>query len=118
MKIQSSLTLASRMWLCAAAVTILILLTTTGAAAKTDTILFSITGGADGAFPRGGVTLDALGNLYGTSQYANQNGTCCGAVWEISPNGGTWMLRAYVTVASHSSGAETHRENDLAHPPP
>jgi uncharacterized repeat protein (TIGR03803 family) len=32
------------------------------------TVLYSFTGGADGAVPRGGLTRDAAGNLYGTTE--------------------------------------------------
>lgn len=36
-------------------------------AAQTYTVLYSFTGGADGALPIGGLTLDSQGNLYGTA---------------------------------------------------
>ena len=32
-----------------------------------ETVLYSFTGGADGAYPNAGVILDSAGNLYGTT---------------------------------------------------
>ena len=50
----------------------------------TYTDLHDFTGGSDGAFPVGSVTLDSQGNLYGTT---NIGGTAnAGVVWEITPN--------------------------------
>jgi len=34
-----------------------------------ETVLYSFTGGADGAYPTGGLIRDSAGNLYGTAQY-------------------------------------------------
>lgn len=53
----------------------------------TYTDLHDFTNGADGGNPFGGVSLDANGNLYGTTS-AGGGGTCyggCGVVWEIMP---------------------------------
>jgi uncharacterized repeat protein (TIGR03803 family) len=57
-----------------------------GGWAETD--LHDFTGFANGAYPLGGVTLDANGNLYGTTLDGGPFGTCslgCGVVWEITP---------------------------------
>jgi uncharacterized repeat protein (TIGR03803 family) len=53
------------------------------------TDLHDFTGGADGANPAAGVSLDANGNLYGTTIFGGttQGENCghgCGVVWEIS----------------------------------
>jgi uncharacterized repeat protein (TIGR03803 family) len=53
-----------------------------------ESVLYSFTGGSDGANPPAGVTLDAHGNLYGTSSFGGANGV--GAVYELSPNGTGW----------------------------
>jgi uncharacterized repeat protein (TIGR03803 family) len=56
------------------------------------TILYSFTGGADGAEPYEGVTLDAKGNLYGTA-VSGGSGSCeggCGVVYKLTNSGGTW----------------------------
>jgi uncharacterized repeat protein (TIGR03803 family) len=57
------------------------------ASAQTENVLFSIQGSTDGSSPHGGVILDSAGNLYGTSQYGVEFGSCCGAAWELSPDG-------------------------------
>ena len=45
--------------------------------------------GAVGAFPMSGVTLNAAGNLYGTTSAGGLAGSCggvgCGVLWEITP---------------------------------
>jgi uncharacterized repeat protein (TIGR03803 family) len=53
-----------------------------------ETILYNFTSTPDGAFPFSGLTLDAQGNLYGTT-FGGGSGT--GIVYELSPNGsGGW----------------------------
>jgi hypothetical protein len=61
----------------------------------TETTLYNFTGGSDGRYPESGVILDAVGNLYATS---NGSGTACndfspcGNVFELSPqSGGGWV---------------------------
>ncbi len=49
----------------------------------TETVLYSFTNGADGAFPVAGVVRDAGGNLYGTASQGG--GNQAGTVFEISP---------------------------------
>jgi uncharacterized repeat protein (TIGR03803 family) len=46
-------------------------------------------GGKNGANPQSGVTLDAAGNLYGTTYYGGTDGT--GTVFELSLDNGKWM---------------------------
>jgi uncharacterized repeat protein (TIGR03803 family) len=45
--------------------------------------LYDFQAGNDGAFPQGGVVLDASGNIYGTSELGGANGK--GTVWEVIP---------------------------------
>ena len=47
------------------------------------TDLHDFTDGEDGAYPNGGVTLDAAGNLYGTCVVGGASGF--GTIWEITP---------------------------------
>jgi uncharacterized repeat protein (TIGR03803 family) len=52
------------------------------------TDLHDFAGGIDGSCPVGGVVLDAVGNLYGTSSYGagrGCGGSGCGVVWEFTP---------------------------------
>lgn len=45
---------------------------------NTETLLYSFTGGTDGAVPRAGLVLDATGNLYGTTYVGGLSGVSCG----------------------------------------
>src|SRR5512143_4053969 len=76
------------------------------AAAQTETVLFSLTGGLDGKNPRSGVIFDPQGNLYGTSQFGGDVTDCqigCGTIWELSPaTGGGWTE----TVLHSFTGAD------------
>src|SRR6266550_1741752 len=56
------------------------------------TVLYSLTGGADGGEPYKGVTIDRRGNLYGTAVTGGSGG-CeggCGVVYKLTKSGGTW----------------------------
>ncbi|HEX3653575.1 MAG TPA: choice-of-anchor tandem repeat GloVer-containing protein [Rhizomicrobium sp.] len=58
----------------------------------THTVLYSFTGGADGAEPYKGVTLDSAGNLYGTA-VTGGGGVCeggCGIAYKLTNNNGSW----------------------------
>jgi uncharacterized repeat protein (TIGR03803 family) len=53
-----------------------------------ETVLYSFTGGADGAIPFGGLVFDDVGNLYGTAEHGGGSPEClsgCGVVFELSP---------------------------------
>lgn len=57
----------------------------------TESVLYSFTGGADGGYPYGGVTLDAYGNLFGTTVEGGTNEG--GTVFELSPvSSGGWAF--------------------------
>ena len=58
----------------------------------TENILYSFTGGSDGAGPQTGVVFDSKGNLYGTTYSGGSGcGIGCGVVFQLSPsNGGQW----------------------------
>ena len=73
-----------------------------------ETVLYSFSGyPADGANPQAGLVRDAVGNLYGTTQYGgpgpcqdnNGNAQGCGTVFVLSNNGAETVL--------HSFGSET-----------
>jgi uncharacterized repeat protein (TIGR03803 family) len=50
----------------------------------TEKVLYTFTGGSDGGQPRGGLVLDANGDLYGTTYRGGANGDF-GVVFEITP---------------------------------
>ena len=55
------------------------------------TLLHSFAGGLDGAYPNGGLVLDAQGNLYGTTEEGGGSGCYggdgCGTVFKLTPAG-------------------------------
>jgi uncharacterized repeat protein (TIGR03803 family) len=55
-----------------------------------ETVLYRFTGGNDGAYPQGDLTLDHSGNIYGTATNGGR-GDGYGVVYELSPSGGRWI---------------------------
>ena len=62
--------------------------------AGNETILHTFTGGADGGFPYAGLTLDAAGNLYGTTTSGGA-GCSCGLVFRLDPAGNETVLHSF-----------------------
>lgn len=66
-----------------------------------ETVLYTFTGGADGAFPwGGGLIRDESGNLYGAaSGGGNLQGICagfgCGVIFKVDPNGNETVLYTF-----------------------
>ncbi len=54
----------------------------------TETVLYSFTGGNDGGIPRGAVTFDQVGNLFGVAEQFGSDKR--GTVYELSPSGSGW----------------------------
>jgi uncharacterized repeat protein (TIGR03803 family) len=58
------------------------------------TVLHSFSGVADGEFPRAGLVIDSVGNLYGTAPDGGTGSNCsgggCGVVYELTPSGSGW----------------------------
>jgi uncharacterized repeat protein (TIGR03803 family) len=64
----------------------------------TESVIYTFTGGDDGGYPIGGVTLDAAGNLYGTTGGGGANGF--GTVFELSPSStGGWTFNTIHTFS-------------------
>jgi uncharacterized repeat protein (TIGR03803 family) len=69
----------------------------------TESILYSFTGGADGAGPQAGLIFDAAGNLYGTT-YSGGSTACtggCGVVFKLTPTGSSWSERVLHSFGGH-----------------
>ncbi|HEV2379547.1 MAG TPA: choice-of-anchor tandem repeat GloVer-containing protein [Terriglobia bacterium] len=64
-----------------------------------ETVLYSFTGGTDGAAPVAGLVRDTAGNLYGTTYYggsvACNNGQGCGTVFKLDTTGGETVLHSF-----------------------
>jgi uncharacterized repeat protein (TIGR03803 family) len=75
-----------------------------------ETILYSFTGGADGAYPEGNLVLDSAGNLYGTASGGGsfKGNLCstygCGVVYELSPGASGWTETVLYTFTGGSDG--------------
>ena len=52
----------------------------------TETVLYSFTGGNDGAYPAASLIMDPSGNLYGTTEEGGASGL--GVVFKVPPGGG------------------------------
>jgi uncharacterized repeat protein (TIGR03803 family) len=81
------------------------------ACAASFNVLYAFKGGSDGANPQGGVTADASGNLYGSTQSGGGAQACtnnqgCGTVFKIAPNRTETVLYAsqswYDTVGTNA----------------
>ncbi len=73
----------------------------------THTVLYSFTGSSDGAQPYKGVTVDAQGNLLGTT-VTGGGGLCeggCGVVYKLTKNGNTWKQSVIYTFAGGGDGS-------------
>ncbi len=60
----------------------------------TEKTLYKFLGGTDGSKPLAGVTLDASGNIYGTTQQGG-GGCGCGTVYELTPDGTETILHSF-----------------------
>jgi len=66
-------------------------------------VLYSFTGGTDGAYPSGGVVVDSSGNFYGTAPYGgNAN---AGVVFEVDPQGHETVLYSFTGGADGGNPA-------------
>jgi uncharacterized repeat protein (TIGR03803 family) len=76
--------------------------------AWTETVLYSFTGGADGAQPAAGLIFDAAGNLYGTTNYGG-SANCtlgCGTAFKLTPASGAWTETLLYAFTGGSDGRE------------
>jgi len=69
----------------------------------TESLLYSFSGGSDGASPYGGLIFDPSGNLYGTTYFGGASGD--GVVYKLTPNSnGTWTESVLNTFTGGQDG--------------
>lgn len=68
----------------------------------TESVIYNFTGGNDGTNPPAGVTLDAHGNLFGTTSLGGANGG--GVVYELSHSSTGWTQTVLYTFQGQSDG--------------
>jgi uncharacterized repeat protein (TIGR03803 family) len=76
----------------------------------TESVLHDFSG-LDGAFPSGGLILDATGNLYGTTKVGGGSGcggAGCGVVFELSPTSSGWTETVLYTFTGGTDGGEPY----------
>jgi uncharacterized repeat protein (TIGR03803 family) len=79
-----------------------------GSKGWTEQVLYGFAGGSDGANPAAGVTMDASGDLYGTT-FEGGSSSCtfyrgCGTVYELSPTSHGWTERVLYRFPSGPGG--------------
>ncbi len=75
--------------------------------AYTESVLYSFTGGSDGAKPLGNLVLNSSGTLYGTSSAGGPDS--CGTVFELSPpstHGNPWNYSVLHSFAGPPDGCD------------
>lgn len=78
-----------------------------GAAGWTETVLYSFTGGADGAYPYyADVIFDGAGNLYGTTVQGGANNL--GVVFELTPTASGWKESVLYSFRGAKDGANPY----------
>jgi uncharacterized repeat protein (TIGR03803 family) len=78
----------------------------------TESAIYSFTGGSDGASPEAAMTLDAHGNLYGTTQAGGSGSCSCGTVFELSRSAhGVWTETTLYTFAGGADGSNPRYAN-------
>jgi hypothetical protein len=92
---------------------------TPSAAGWNETVLYTFSGGSDGAIPYGAMVFDSEGNLYGTTGYGGdttsaacmgsasaENPPGCGVVFKLTPTAeGPWTETVLHTFTGGSDGA-------------
>jgi uncharacterized repeat protein (TIGR03803 family) len=73
----------------------------------TETVLYSFTGGADGANPWPRLLMDKKGNLYGTA-LGGGTGNNNGAVFKLAPNGRETVLYSFCSKTNCDDGSQPY----------
>jgi uncharacterized repeat protein (TIGR03803 family) len=77
-----------------------------------ETVLYTFTGGKDGAHPQAGLIFDATGNLYGTTVEGGNLTACnsgCGTAFKLTPTtSGPWQQTVLHSFNGKTDGANPH----------
>jgi len=68
-----------------------------------ETVLYRFSGGSDGGYPRGDLTFDPPGNIYGTADYGGDN---YGVIYELMPSNGGWTQTVIYTPQGSGGGTD------------
>lgn len=79
-----------------------------------ETVLYTFSGGADGAHPSGGVVFDQTGNLYGATGGGGGSTGCynnspCGAIFKLTPGSSGWTETVIYSFQGGSDGQGPNR---------
>lgn len=66
-------------------------------------VIYNFTGGADGAYPSTGLTIDGVGNIYGTAFGGGTKGY--GTIFNLDNDGSGWALAPVYSFQAGSDGA-------------
>ena len=80
---------------------VLTVVVTQAAKASTFNVIYNFTGGSDGSSPYTGLTMDAAGNIYGTTL---SGGAGYGTVFKLAKSGSTWVITTLYSFAGGSDG--------------
>ena len=92
-----------RMALAALAGAVLLLFAAIQSQAQTYRVIHAFTF-SDGAFPEAGLTIDAHGNLYGTTAAGGAHE--CGTVFKMTPHGSNWTLAPLYAFTDGADGCQ------------
>jgi uncharacterized repeat protein (TIGR03803 family) len=75
--------------------------------------LYTFTNDTDGSFPMGGLIVDNLGNLYGTTEQGGSGGV--GTIFELTPNSdGSWTFHLLYSFSGNGGGPVGRLARDAA----
>ena len=71
-----------------------------------ETVLYSFPGGAGGALPQGGISIDKHGNLFGTTYYGGSGSCDCGTVFKLTPGKSGYSEKIIYSFKAGADGAQ------------
>lgn len=74
--------------------------------AQTYGVLYNFNGGAAGSQPVGGLTMDAAGNFYGTTQLGGDASCNCGTVFKLTYKNATWIHTVLYAFRNGQDGSQ------------